>query len=353
MEHSTGAVNWQGRNIAKRPGELARNSLSHVARGADAVMFFQFRASRYGAEKFHSAMLPHAGTGSRIWREVLDLGDDLRKLSPVKGSTVNARVAILWDVESFWAQDLEWRPSSELDHRERIEAFYSVAVEPGRVRGLRAPGSRPFRLRPGPGAGPLPGGRGRSGEPGPLRSGGGHLMVSYFSGIVDANGHRAAPAPPRDASGTFWAWRSTNSCRCARTRSWTLGNGAAGTVWSEEIHPTTASVVSTLHQDGPPPPARPSPATSFGTGTAWYVSTKLDGGDLAAVVMDAVTGAGMPAAPTHPAGLEVTSRSYGEAASPSSSTTRRTTPTTRQPGSTCSPASRSAVPPTFPPAPSA
>ena len=131
MEHSTGAVNWQGRNIAKRPGELARNSISHLARGADAVMFFQFRASRFGAEKFHSAMLPHAGTGTRIWREVLDLGDDLKKLSAVKGSTVQARVAILWDVESFWAQDLEWRPSSDLNHRERIEAYYSVLWEHG------------------------------------------------------------------------------------------------------------------------------------------------------------------------------------------------------------------------------
>ena len=36
MEHSTSAVNWQPRNIAKRPGEMARNSLSHLGRGADA-----------------------------------------------------------------------------------------------------------------------------------------------------------------------------------------------------------------------------------------------------------------------------------------------------------------------------
>ena len=62
MEHSTSAVNWQARNLAKRPGEMARNSLTHVARGADGVLFFQWRASRRGAEKFHSAMLPHGGT---------------------------------------------------------------------------------------------------------------------------------------------------------------------------------------------------------------------------------------------------------------------------------------------------
>ena len=37
MEHSTSAVNWQPRNIAKRPGEMRRNTLAHVARGADGA----------------------------------------------------------------------------------------------------------------------------------------------------------------------------------------------------------------------------------------------------------------------------------------------------------------------------
>ena len=46
MEHSTSAVNWQPVNVAKRPGELARDSLTHVAHGADAVCFFQWRQSR-------------------------------------------------------------------------------------------------------------------------------------------------------------------------------------------------------------------------------------------------------------------------------------------------------------------
>ena len=73
MEHSTSAVNWQPRNIAKRRGEMQRNSFTHLGRGADGILFFQWRAGRSGAEKFHSAMLPHAGTESRVFREVVDL----------------------------------------------------------------------------------------------------------------------------------------------------------------------------------------------------------------------------------------------------------------------------------------
>ena len=58
MEHSTSAVNWREINYRKEPGQLVRDSLAHVAMGADAVCYFQWRQSKAGAEKFHSAMVP-------------------------------------------------------------------------------------------------------------------------------------------------------------------------------------------------------------------------------------------------------------------------------------------------------
>ena len=103
------------------------------------MLFFQWRASRRGAEKFHSAMLPHGGTETRVWREVVELGADLRRLAEHPRLPRRGRVAILWDWESFWAQDLEWRPSVDLDHRERTEAFYETAVARRHHRRLRAP----------------------------------------------------------------------------------------------------------------------------------------------------------------------------------------------------------------------
>src|SRR5690625_2991811 len=114
MEHSTSGVNWQDRNVAKRPGEMARNSLSHLARGADGIMFFQWRASKKGAEKFHSAMLPHAGPSSRVFREVRELGATLHDLAPVRGSRGGADIAILYDWESQWRSE---EHTSELQSR--------------------------------------------------------------------------------------------------------------------------------------------------------------------------------------------------------------------------------------------
>ena len=71
MEQTTVRVNWRKRNVPKRPGEMRLWSYGAVARGAEGIMFFQWRQSKAGAEKFHSAMVPHVSTeDSRSWREV-------------------------------------------------------------------------------------------------------------------------------------------------------------------------------------------------------------------------------------------------------------------------------------------
>ena len=72
MEQAPSAVNWRAVNVPKAPGQYRALSLQAVARGADAVLSFQWRAAATGAEKFHSGMVPHAGTDSRVWREVTE-----------------------------------------------------------------------------------------------------------------------------------------------------------------------------------------------------------------------------------------------------------------------------------------
>ncbi|HEY0237037.1 MAG TPA: beta-galactosidase, partial [Friedmanniella sp.] len=132
MEHSTGAPSWQERNRAKSPGEIARNALAHVAHGSDGALFFQWRASTAGTEQFHSAMLPHAGTDTRVWREVVELGAVLRRLSPVvTGSRVEpARVALLADDESGWALEQGLKPHRALRYA-REPRLWHVSNELG------------------------------------------------------------------------------------------------------------------------------------------------------------------------------------------------------------------------------
>ena len=63
-------------------------SYQAVARGAAGVLFFQWRASRMGAEKFHSAVLSHSGTASPVWAEVAGLGRELAGLGSFEGARV-------------------------------------------------------------------------------------------------------------------------------------------------------------------------------------------------------------------------------------------------------------------------
>ncbi len=194
MEHSTSAVSWQPRNIAKRPGEMRRNSLAHVARGADGVLFFQWRASRFGAEKHHSAMLPQGGTGTRVWREVVGLGAEVASLATLRGTVVEPDIALLWDWESWWAQELEWRPSVDLGYLERVRAWYEASLRAGLTADFAHPVAdlSRYRLVIAP-ALYLTTERAAAN----LRryvEGGGTLVVSCFSGIVDER-DRVYPGP--------------------------------------------------------------------------------------------------------------------------------------------------------------
>lgn len=325
LEHSTSAVNWQPRNVAKRPGELARNSFAHLGRGADAIMFFQWRASRSGAEKFHSAMLPHAGTDSRIWREVSELGAHLGQLTEVRGSRVQADVALLWDYESFWAQDLEFRPSQDARHRERVDTYYDRLWRDGRTVDIVRPSQdlSGYKLVVAPASYLL-----TVADAANLTAyveAGGTLLVSYFSGIVDE--HDAVHpgglmAPLRAALGVrveeFLPLREGGSLTVTY-RPGAAGAGAAstvateltGTVWADDLVLDGAEPVGT-YADSPTPGGPAITRHRHGAGTGWYVSTALDVDALATVMADVYAGAGLAPSGTVE-GLEIVRRTGADA----------------------------------------
>jgi beta-galactosidase len=303
MEHSTSAVSWQPRNVAKRPGEMRRNSLAHVARGADGVLFFQWRASRFGAEKHHSAMLPHGGTGTRIWREVVGLGGELAALADVPGTRVEPDIALTWDWESWWAHELEWRPSVDLGYLERVRAWYEASWRAGLTADFAHPESdlSGYRLVVVPSlylATPEAAGNLRR-----YAAGGGTLLVSCFSGIVDAwdrvypGGY---PGALRDVLGvTVEEWLPLRAGERVAL-SWEENGAAAGGAgsWTEAVKLAGAKPVA-RYADGP---AAGGPAVTryeLGGGQAWYVSARTDAATTAAVLAAACESAGLAS----PAGI--------------------------------------------------
>lgn len=309
LEHSSSAVNWQPRNVAKRPGEERRNALSHLGRGADGILFFQWRASRSGAEKFHSAMLPHAGTGSRVFREVCALGAELGGLAEVRGSRVRADVALLWDYESHWAQDLEWRPSVDASHRERTEAFYDRLWRDGLTVDMAHPEQdlSGYRLVVAPASYLLT--AAAADNLTRYVEGGGTLLVSYFSAVVDEHDrvHEGGyGAPLRRALGLtveeFLPLREGETLGVVG-----LSDGAlTGDVWADDLALDGAEVVAT-YDSGPRPGAAAVTRNPLGAGTGWYVSTRLDVDALAPLMARVYDDAGLAPAGL-PAELEVVRR---------------------------------------------
>ncbi|MCG7527150.1 beta-galactosidase [Streptomyces sp. OfavH-34-F] len=318
LEHSTGGVNWQPRNPAKRPGEMARNSLAHVARGSEGAMFFQWRQSRRGAEKFHSAMVPHAGTDSRIWREVSRLGADLGLLDGIRTTRTVADAAMVWDWQSWWAQSLEWRPSQDHDARERADAFYATLYD----RHLTVDFAHPDADLSGYPLVVVPALYLATEETGRnLRryvEGGGTLVVSYFSGIVDTNDAvHPGPCPGalRDVLGLtveeFAPLGEGGTVRLITPEGAPEGPDLTGDLWSDVVIPRGAETMWS-YADGIPAGRPAVTRHRLGRGTAWYVSTRLTGDALDTVLERACEDAGIAPRTGIPHDVEVVTRT-GEA----------------------------------------
>ncbi|WP_394770890.1 beta-galactosidase [Lacisediminihabitans sp.] len=307
MEQSTGAVNWQPRNIAKMPGEMIRNSLSHLARGADGICFFQWRASTQGSEKFHSAMLPHAGTETNTWREVTELGRVLGELAGVAGSRVVADVAVVFSWEAWWANDLDSRPSGDVRYLEQVHALYRALWAEGVTADIVAPGSdlSGYSLVVVPSLYLV-----RDDAAAVIdeyvRSGG-HALVTFFSGIVDEDDRvrlGGYPGAFRDLLGVF----TEEFHPVPPGEIVTLDDGSTAHTWTEWMHTRGAETVASYTSGG----LAGVPAITrnrHGAGLAWYLATALDPDSLARFVRTVVTEAG---AVSHPrlggAGVEVVVR---------------------------------------------
>ena len=130
MEQSTSAVNTRPSNAPKAHGEMRALSYQALARGADGILFFQWRQSAAGAERFHSAMVPHAGTETRIWREVERLGTELAELGGMVGTRTRAQAVLVFDWDSWWAIEQQGLPARS-SYLALVSRWHAALTEAG------------------------------------------------------------------------------------------------------------------------------------------------------------------------------------------------------------------------------
>lgn len=130
MEQAVSHVNWRAYNPAKRPDQMRLHSYQALAHGADGIMFFQWRASQGGAEKFHSGMVSHCGSeNSRTFKEVVALGEELQALKEIEGTNIYSKVGILFDWENWWALELDSKPTTAVAYLNQVGDYYRILRE--------------------------------------------------------------------------------------------------------------------------------------------------------------------------------------------------------------------------------
>jgi len=286
MESVPSATNWMPAAKLKRPGMHALSSLQAVAHGSDTVQYFQWRKSRGSAEKFHGAVVDHVGhEGTRVFRDVADVGEKLAKLDAVVGTTVRPDVAIVYDWENVWAMnDAQgprqgdkgclgdckdhyrplWRrgiPVDIIDMEQDLET-YKLVVAP-----------MLYMVRPGVAE-----------RIASFVQAGGTFVATYWSGIVDENDLvflGGFPGPLREVLG-IWAEEidalyegDANAVVPVAGNDLGLGGPYVARELCDLIHAEHAEVLATYGGDFYA--GRPAlTVNQFGQGQAYYVASRND-----------------------------------------------------------------------------
>ena len=314
MEQAPSAVNWRAHNAPKAPGQQRAWSYQSVARGADGILYFQWRQSTAGAEKFHSGLLPHAGTDSRVWRETEQLGGELATLDEVVGTRVSAKVAIMFDWDSLWSIEQTATPA-EHSYFEGLFAWYREFYTRNVVVDFVSPSFslEGYDLVVVPSLFVATAAAAQNLDA--YARAGGQLLVTYQTAITDENARISA-------GGYLGALQATLGIRveefaplaapAGSSEIPTIGitgddfGAGTGELWSEYLHADAAEVKATFTTgslDGWPALTR----NAHGSGAAWYVATHPDDALRGALVQKLLGEAGIDSV-AGDAGVEIVQR---------------------------------------------
>jgi len=313
MEQPPSQVHWRAHNAVKRPDQMRLWSYQALAHGSDGVMFFQWRAARTGAEKFHSGMLPHGGPETRTFREIERLGGELKKLSAICGATTRAEVALILDWENMWAVEMDSRPA-RINYSELLRTYYRALFEPDVPIDIISPETAfaNYKLIVAPALYLVRPGVAEALET--FVDNGGTLVMTFFSGIVDASDRillGGYPAPFRKLLGIHVEEFDVfgNQIRHIKTPL----RGARCTLWAEVIQLESAEAVASFTEDFYA--QRPAiTRNAVGRGLAYYIGTHPEPAFLRSFLAEICVDCGLRPPMRVPAGIEVTTRSneHGE-----------------------------------------
>jgi beta-galactosidase len=291
MEQAASTTAEGHATVHRAPGRTLLDSLAYIAHGSDSALFFQWRASRVGAEMYHAAMVPHAGPDTRIFREIEHLGQVLEDIGEVSGSTAEAEVAIVFDFDSWWAIEARRILPASVRYLDGVRADHRAVTFAGHLCDFVPPDGDLSRYKVVILSNTYVLSDGAAYGMGQYVRNGGCMIVSYLSGTVDptyAVRLGGYPAPLRSLLGvSVEEFHPLASGELVR-----LSGGGYGSVWSERLTAHDADVLD-RYESGDLAGSPALTRRAAGSGYAWYISTRLCEERNNLLVLDALAKAGL------------------------------------------------------------
>lgn len=322
MEQTPSQQNWQPYNGLKRPGVMRLWSYQAVAHGADTVMFFQLRQSRGACEKYHGAVISHAGhENTRVFREVSQLGQELKSLGDkILDSRINARAAIVFDWENWWAVEYSSGPSVALKYVPQVEKYYKAFYDMNiPVDMINEDGDfSKYDIVVAPVMYMVKPGVAKRLED--FVKNGGTFITTFFSGLVDENDLVVMGGYPGQLRQLLGIWVEETDALFPDMKNDIIMQGDLGSLSGQYqcgllcdiLHTEGARVLATYGSDfyaGMPALT----VNSFGQGKAYYVATDPEESFVKGLIRYACDEKGIKPIMVTPAGVEVTQRIKGDA----------------------------------------
>ena len=290
MEQTPSTTACRDVNPLRRPGELRLATFQAIAHGADATLYFQMRASRGACEKYHGAVIGHAGRDdTRVFREVAELGRELEALGArTLGARTPARTALLFDWDSWWALEISDGPSRLVKYPDVVHAYYRAAREAGAdldvipqtadLTGYDVVLAPALHLVKGDLATRLEA----------VAARGGTVLATFLSGRADEHDRAFLTDVPGPLAPLLGIRVDEWDARPPEFAQTVPELGAQARLVFEIVLPRGAETVATYGTDfyaGTPAVTR----NRFGSGEAWYVATALDQPGVGQVVRRILT----------------------------------------------------------------
>lgn len=297
MEQTPSQQNWQPYNSLKKPGQMRAQSYQTLAHGADTIQFFQLRRSAGACEKFHGAVIEHAGReDTRVFREVAKLGKELSALGDqLLGADTPAQIGIVFDWDNYWALEYTSGPSKDLKYVDQIHQYYRYFYErniPVDMIPADADFSK-YKAVVAPVLYMVKEGMREALET--YVKSGGILVTGFMSGLVDQSDNvylGGYPGPLRGMAGIWVEEIDALAPEQSNTVRFADGAKAACNLLCDIIHPESAVSLADYTSNfyaGLPAVTK----NGFGRGNVFYVGTQLIPEALAKVLDQVVNSAGV------------------------------------------------------------